>query len=63
MTPEEHRPAKAGWPVDLGDVVAVAGVAIAAYGFWLVYPPLTFIFSGLALAVSGALIAVKKAKY
>lgn len=41
-----------GWP----DVLAVASVASIAYGLWLIYPPLTWIVAGVALALAAYLI-------
>ena len=44
--------------VDLIDLIFLVGVALLAYGFWLIYPPLAYIASWalfIALAVLKAI--------
>lgn len=43
----------------LADLVFCAGLALAAAGVWLVYPPASLILAGVGLMVAGLALARK----
>lgn len=38
---------------DLRDVVTLAGIGLASYGAWLIFPPAAFVVAGVALFYLG----------
>lgn len=52
------RRAFAAVPFVLREIAIVGGIALVAYGAWLVYPPAGFITGGLLLLIGGILAAM-----
>lgn len=45
-------------PFVLREVAIVGGIALVAYGAWLIYPPAGFIAGGVLLLIGGILAAL-----
>lgn len=50
---EQRKPS----PIDIHDIIGVAGVGLASYGTWLIYPPAAFILAGVLFMVVAFLAA------
>lgn len=55
------RRAFAAVPFVLRELAIIGGIALVAYGAWLVYPPAGFITGGLLLLAGGILAAMAPA--
>lgn len=57
MSTEQKPETRGRWDVDLRDIMAVAGVALAVAGAWMIHPGLAVAAAGLGLAAGAWYLA------